>query len=457
MSVIQQKIIHIDDQLPRYAPVRTLEIELELPLPIISAFDEKKRGYYQRALCLVRLHTQPLGLVELKIDKDELSPDEYASEIWQALNVQINEHLRQDGLPVVTKLEAEGLPSLLTPKCVEERELFLQTAPFASIIVATRDRLECLARCLQALMALHYPCYEVIVVDNAPTTTATADFIQQAYSDEPRIKYVCENRPGLSLARNCGMRIARGEILAFADDDVVVDSYWLVELVKAFSSGDKVACVTSLVLPLELETQAQAWFEEFGGFSRGFTRRIFDRIGSYKDIPLYPFAAGRFGAGAGMGFTASFLHSIGGFDPSLGAGCRAGGEDIAAFLQVIMLGHKLVYEPASLLYHLHRRDYAGLCKQIYHYGTGPIAVLIKVILENPLILFDLIAKVPYGLFFILSSQSPKNRMRSKDYPKELVALERKGMLYGPFAYVLSQREMRRSPRQCAVEAMTEDN
>src|SRR5205823_7490756 len=102
------------------------------------------------------------------------------------------------------------------------------------------------------LMALHYPRYEVIVVDNASTTTATADFIQQAYSDETRIKYVRENRPGLSLARNCGMRVARGEILAFTDDDVIVDSYWLIELAKAFSIGDNVACVTSLGLPLEL-------------------------------------------------------------------------------------------------------------------------------------------------------------------------------------------------------------
>ena len=56
-----------------------------------------------------------------------------------------------------------------------------------------------------------------------------------------------------------------------------------------------------------------------------------------------------------------------------------------------------------------RRDYAGLRKQIYSYGIGPIAVLTKTVLENPLLLFHLIAKVPYGLFFILSSRSPKNQ------------------------------------------------
>ena len=437
-------------QADSFVPVRMIEIELGQPLPTITALDAKKGSYYRRARCLVRLHTQPLGLVELIIDTDELSPGEYAPHVWQALSEQINEHLRQDGLSPVTALTAAGLPNLLTPQCIEERESFLQTAPFVSIIVSTRDRPEDLARCLQALMALHYPRYEVIVVDNAPTTTATADFIQQAYSDEPRIQYMRENHPGSSLARNCGIMAARGEIFAFTDDDTVVDAYWLAELVKAFSSRDKVACVTSLVSPLELETQAQAWFEEYGGFDKGFTRRIFDRSGS-ADIPLYPFAAGRFGTGAGMAFTAAFLRSEGGFDPALGPGTRAGGgEDLAAFFRVIIGGYQLVYEPASLLYHLHRRGYAHLQKQIYHYGSGLTAYLTKIILENPLLLFNILANAPYGLFFILSSRSPKNRKKSKNYPQELSALERKGMLYGPLAYVLSRWALGRTHKRPVV-------
>jgi len=443
MAVIHEKITYVNDQLPVYTPARILEIELEHPLPTISAFDEKKGCYYRRTHCLVRLHTQPLGLVEFDFEKDELSPDEYAPHIWQALSGQINEHLRQDGLSPVTALTAAGLASLLTPQCIAERESFLQTAPFVSVIVATRDRPKYLARCLRALMALHYPRYEVVIVDNTPTTAATADFIQQAYSDEPRIQYVRENHPGLSLARNCGIMAAKGEILAFTDDDVVVDAYWLAELVRPFRGRDKVACVTSLVLPLELETQAQAWFEEFGGFNKGFTRRVFDRNDS-ADIPLYPFAAGRFGTGAGMAFTAAFIRSEGGFDLALGLGARTGGgEDLAAFFHVIMGGYRLVYEPASLVYHLHHRDYTILRKQIYHYGAGLTAYLTKVILENPLLLFDILAKLPYGLFYILSSQSLKNNKKSKHYPQELNALEKKGMLYGPFACVQSQWEMRK--------------
>ena len=438
----------VHDQVSGFVPIRIIETEIGQPLLDISAFDDKAVQRYQRAFCFIRLHTHPIGIIELQLDEQGLSAGAYAERIWHTLHLSIVKHLQEDGLPVITGLDAAGLSSLPTPKCVEERELFLQTAPSVSIIVATHDRVEYLARCLHALMALQYPCYEVIVVDNAPTTIVTADFIQQVYSNEFRIRYVREDRQGLSLARNCGMRVARGEILAFTDDDAVVDAYWLVELVKAFSSGDNVACVTSLVLPMELETQAQAWFEEFGGFNKGFTRRIFDRTASHGDTPLHPYAPGHFGTGAGMAFRAAFLRSIGGFDPALGAGCRVGGgEDLAAFLQVILRGYQLVYEPASLLYHLHRRDYAGLRKQIYSYGIGPIAVLTKTVLENPLLLFHLIAKVPYGLFFILSSRSPKNRKKSKDYPKELTTLERKGMFYGPFAYVRSQWEVRKLSRK----------
>src|SRR5258708_2394956 len=122
-------------QVPDLAPVRIVEIEVGQPLPDVSAFDEKTGQHYQRALCLVRLHTQPLGLVELQLDEQELSAEKYASHIWRSLSEEINEHLRQDGLPAVTGLDATGLSSPATSACLEEREQFLVHAPFVSVIV----------------------------------------------------------------------------------------------------------------------------------------------------------------------------------------------------------------------------------------------------------------------------------------------------------------------------------
>ncbi len=382
-----------------YAPVRILELELSHPLPTISAVDDKTGQIYRRANCLVRLHTQPLDIVELTLDKSEVHPDEYVR--------------------------------------------FLADAPFVSIIVSTHDRPERIPACLRSLLALQYPRYEVIIVDNTPSTTATAELIQQTYRDVPQVRYIREDRPGLGWGHNCGMMAASGEILAITDDDVVVDPYWLVELVRAFSLAEDVACVTGLVLPLELETSAQFWFEEYGGFSMGFTRSIFDMKENHPRTPLHPYAVGRFGTGASMAFTAAFLHSIGGFDPALGPGTLAqNGEDLAIFFQVVSQGHKLLYQPAALVYHLHRRDYASLRKQISTYGVGLTAYLTKSLLDNPRLLVDFVTKVPHGLFFSLSSRSSKNSQKSTHFPKELIRLERKGMLYGPFAYLQSRRALR---------------
>src|SRR5207247_10507280 len=103
--------------------------------------------------------------------------------------------------------------------------------------------------CLRSRMASRYPQYHIIGVDSDPSTSATVDFIQQVYGDVPQVRYVREAHVGASWARNCGMMAARGEIIAFTDDDIVVDDYWLVELVEDFSLADNVACVAGLLFP----------------------------------------------------------------------------------------------------------------------------------------------------------------------------------------------------------------
>jgi len=425
---------------PDFEPVRMLEIEIGQPLPHVYAFDDRTGQHYRHANCLIRLHSQPLGIVELQFDESGVSPRECAQRIWLTLHAQIIEHLQQDGLPVVTELDAAGLSSSGTARCIEERKRFFTNVPFVSIIIPTHNRPERIPACLHSLLDLHYPHFEIIIVDNAPSTSETADFIQQTYRDVPQVRYVREDHPGLSCAHNCGRRAARGEILAFTDDDVVVDPYWLIELVRGFSLADNVGCVTGLVLPLEIETPAQLWFEEFGGFNKGFALRVFDMEKNHPGTPLYPYTAGRFGTGANMAFTAAFLDSVGGFDLALGTGTPAqNGEDLAAFFQVVTRGYTLVYTPAALLYHLHRPDYPGLRKQIYTYGVGLTAYLMKSILDNPRLLFDLVTKVPYGLYFTLSARSPKNTKKSTQYPGELTRVELKGMLYGPLAYLRSRR------------------
>jgi glycosyltransferase involved in cell wall biosynthesis len=455
----QRDPVSLAAQVPVLLPARIIEIELGQPLPVLLAFDARTSRYYQRALCVVRLHTQPLGIVEFQFDKVEISGHEYCGLVWDKLSTKINGHLRQDGFVPIKELDAAGLPGSGTPWCIEERDQFKENAPYVSVIVPTHNRPDRLQGCLRSLLALQYPRYEIIIVDNAPSTSATREYIEQTCHKMQQVRYVREDRPGVSWARNCGMMIAQGEILAFTDDDVVVDPYWLIELVQGFSRAGEVACVTGYNLPLELETPAQFWYEEYGGaywFQKnggttwGFTRLIFD-LKEYrpKTTALFPYRAGMFGCGASMAFTAAFLRSVNGFDPALGGnGPARCSQDIAVFFQVITRGYTLVYEPASLVYHLHRRTYSELRKQIYNYGVGLTAYLTKSFLDNPRLLFDFIAQLAYAPFLLLRTHSP-HRRKSALYPKELIRVKRKGMMYGPLAYVRSRRMMQKVSRVIA--------
>ena len=425
-----------DEGRPRFRPARILEVEIGGPLPAIDSLDRATGQVFERAWILVRLHTQPLGEIEPRLEGDGLSPPDLAREIWRELETEIRAHMRADGLPEPSALDAGGLPAAAPPKCVREREAALANAPLASIVVATHDRPEDLALCLPSLLSLDYPNFEIIVVDNAPSSTATADLIKTVYGDEARVRYVHEERPGLGCAHNRGLREVRGEIVAFTDDDVLADRYWLAQLVTGFSVGPKVACVTGLIVPRELQTQVQVWTEQYGGFGKGSVRRIFDLTENRRKDRLYPYAAGAFGSGANMAFRTSALRALGGFDPGLGAGSPGvGGDDLAAFFQVIMAGHALVYEPGAIVHHLHRREYAGFRKQVHGYGVGLTAYLTKCLIDRPGLLFDFSTRIPLGLFYALSARSPKNSRKPRDYPGELNMLEVKGMLYGPLAYL----------------------
>jgi GT2 family glycosyltransferase len=426
-------------QSPDFEPVRILEVDISRPLPAVPARAEATGQTYRRATTLVRWHGQPLGTVELNLDENGLTAPAYARQIWRTFGAEITAGLRRHGVTPVSRLEAGGLPDVGTS---EPTSWLVTKLPPVTVIVATRDRPTSLARCLDSLLALDYPSYEILVVDNAPSTAATADLIGQTYGH--RVRYLREDRPGLANAHNRGLAEVRTPLVAFTDDDVVVDARWLTALVQGFQVAENVACVTGLILPAALETPAQVWSEQFGGFSKGFTRRIFDLDRNRPHNRLYPYAAGRFGSGASMAFKTAVLREMGGFDPALGTGSPTlGGDDLDAFFQIITRGYQLVYEPAALMYHFHRSDYAGLQRQVYGYGVGLTAFLMKSLLNRPELFLDFMVRIPAGLVYALNPHSPKNiKKLAGHYPKQLTGIELKGMLYGPFAYLHSRRQIR---------------
>jgi hypothetical protein len=137
-----------------------------------------------------------------------------------------------------------------------------------------------------------------------------------------------------------------------------------------------------------------------------------------------------------MAFRTAVLREIGGFDAALGPGVAAlGGEDLAAYFEVLVRRYRAVYEPSAIVHHWHRREYEALRKQTYAYGSGLTAYLTKVLLEKPWRVIDLALRFPAGLVYALRSDSALVSEPSTLYPKELTALQRRGLFNGPLGYL----------------------
>jgi GT2 family glycosyltransferase len=419
-----------------YSPTSVIHLEISQRLPSILGPDDADGP--RRIAAWVRWSGTPVGMFVAPLPAGGLSPSDLSRMLWTQLGAELQRHAESIGIEDLAELGPEGYAA--SPKPAPAAPV---AGPLVSVVIATRDRPSQLIRCLQSVAGLDYPNLDVVVVDNAPATGATARIVASDEFADMGITYVLEPIPGLANAHNRGVEVARGEILAFTDDDVEVDRSWVTRIVAAFEDP-KVGCVTGMIVPMALDTRGQWWLECYAGFSKGFERRYFDMNGHRPEDQLYPFTAGRLGSGANMAFRADVLAEIGGFDPALGAGSPAfGGDDLAAFFEVVSNGYGLVYEPAAIVNHEHRKDEDALRNQVFGYGAGLTAFLTSAIAAKPARLLQMLRRLPRGLRYALSAKSEKNERQANDFPKRLRRREQLGMLFGPLAYVRSRRRWRR--------------
>lgn len=326
-----------------------------------------------------------------------------------------------------------------------------------SVVVCTLGREPRLLETVRAVLGQTHDALELIVVDNDPASGRTAALLDGL--DGARLRLIAEPRRGLSSARNAGVVAATHEIVAFTDDDALPASDWVARLADAFDGDPAVACVTGRVLPTEIATRSQQFFEEAGGFDKG-ERPVhwrLDAAGTALDISLgtslgtepgprgvaFPFDGG-FGSGNNMAFRRDWLRRIGGFDVALGAGSIArGGEDLDAFQAVYLAGGPVVYWPAALVRHHHRADHEALREQMHGYGVGMAAVVTKRFMTSPALAVQVLGRLPAGLRLLLDSTSDKNRNKTAAFPSDVTRAERLGYLVGPFAYLKSRGRARR--------------
>ena len=417
---------------------RIVEVDVAEPLLRLERCDPAKGRAYSAAHVLVRLQTEPIGVVQVPIPPEGLPATLLADRIWHELGSRLAE--RSPSL-AGNRLTSAGVPATEHSVFLAERAETLTDPPPITVVVCTREPNERILACLTALDAQQYPQYEIVVVDNAPVTDIVLRMMAQAIRSAPA-RRVVEPQPGVARARNRGWREANGAVVAYIDDDEVADPHWLAEIAHGLRRHPSAAALTGKILPAELDTEAQCWFEQFGGHGkgRGFSPVVFDPASHRIQHPLYPLPS--FGASGNMAIRRHVLAEIGGFDVALGPGTPAlGSEDTALICDLMLAGHTLVFWPTAVVRHHHYEDWTGITRQFYGYGLGLGAFYTRAVLNDPRRL------VVLGRLATTAIRELRGRRRTDgprgDYPQELDRLERRGMYRGPVQYLRSRHEARR--------------
>jgi GT2 family glycosyltransferase len=211
-----------------------------------------------------------------------------------------------------------------------------------SVIVCTHNGERTLRRCLQGIAELRYPRYEVIVVDDGSTDESAA------IASEFDVRLFSIERSGLSAARNVGLSAARGEFVAYVDDDAWPDPDWLRFVVLAFrASGD--AAVGGPNLPPREDGLAAACVAN----SPGGPTHVLLSDSEAEHIP-----------GCNMAYRRTTLERVGGFDPQF----RAAGDDVDICWRLQEAGETLRFHPAAVVWHSRRGSLRAYWRQQVGYG-----------------------------------------------------------------------------------------
>ena len=321
----------------------------------------------------------PLGTRTYLPEQLPLDSSELAALTAELAATQLASRLREFGGPARATLDGRAVmnvPVAAVQSCgdlLERLDGLADASPVSAkdltVVICTRDRPDALDRCLLSLAAQQNPPGQIIVVDNSKGRTA-----EPVTSKIVGIHYVHEPRPGLSVARNAGIRESRGALIAFTDDDVEPRPSWTAEIVRAFSSPE-VEAVTGLVLPARLDTPAQCFFQlSMGGFGAACVPAVFDNR-FFAETCAMGAQVWRVGAGANMAFRRTMFDRIGLFDERLGAGASGCSEDSELWYRLLAGGGTCLFEPRACVVHHHREQWSELRRQMRAYMKGHVSAL----------------------------------------------------------------------------------
>lgn len=424
-------------------PIRILAVDIDEPLPDLRVDNRFGSAY-------VLLSRNGVYVGEVVID-------------LSASATSVRDRLREK----IIQLKTMSADALERPALIDS------DLPRISIVVPTiGKRIEELRRCIENIEQLDYPDFELLLVDNRQVLPAT-DQLPVLTHGRPWLRVIRESRPGISAARNKGVSHADGDVIAFTDDDVQVDRQWLRAIGTRMVLDPRLDAVTGLVLPAELDSPAQIWFERYyGGFngqrtfipltfvadrnSRRWLKgsKIIARDSSGGDSRRFAvYGIGAYAAGANMAFRKSTLERIGGFDVALGTGTPSrGGEDLASIITILWTGGQVGYEPTAFVHHQHRREYEELLTLMDGNGIGFTAMLTSLVRNDPRHLLGLTSQLGLVLKQISTQRARKirgllaasahDKTTEPRFPSTMAKREFRAYLRGPWAYARSRSAWR---------------
>jgi GT2 family glycosyltransferase len=216
--------------------------------------------------------------------------------------------------------------------------------PFISVIVCTYNGARTIRDCLEALLKIEYPKFEVIVVNDGSNDETAA--ITKEYG----FRLITVKNGGLSNARNIGLEAAKGEIVAYIDDDAYPDKHWLKYLANTFLRTTHVGIGGPNIAPYDDGLIADCVANSPGGPNHVL---LSDQVAEH--IP-----------GCNMAFRKESLREIGGFDTQF----RVAGDDVDVCWRLQEKGWTLGFSPSAVVWHHRRNSLRAYWRQQLNYGKA---------------------------------------------------------------------------------------
>ncbi len=207
-----------------------------------------------------------------------------------------------------------------------------------SVVVPTYNRSKLLRDCLTSLGNQSINDYEVIIVDDGSNDDTKSVFDSVKSNN---FRYYRQDNRGPAAARNLGLKNSKGEVIAFTDDDCVVDRKWLNAIKTSINTGVK--CVKGQTFVLNKD-------DEFA-----------------NDLKKYIYLSQKQNATNNIAYSRDVLDDLGWFDESFP---YAAGEDTDLSWRYRLAGYKQVYNPDMIVWHRYEKNLDEYKKVSYRYGVG---------------------------------------------------------------------------------------